>query len=258
MNIKIININVNGIRSAVKKNFLPWLEKQNADLVCLQEVRMPIDLLQSSTSLHPPGYYVYSVAAQKNGYSGVTIFSKHKPNNVITTLGWPVADLEGRYIQLDFDNFKIANIYIPSGTSGELRQSIKYEFLNNYQKVLENNIKDSLPFIICGDFNIAHRNIDLKNWKANQKSSGFLPQERAWLDLVFDNIGFVDAYRFKNPEKVAYTWWSNFGKAWENNIGWRIDYQIITPQLKNQIISTEIYRQEKFSDHAPVIIEYVI
>ena len=139
--MKIININVNGIRSAVKKNFLPWLEKQGADLVCLQEVRMPIDLLQSSTSLHPPGYYVYSVAAQKNGYSGVTIFSKHKPNNVITTLGWPVADLEGRYIQLDFDNFKIANIYIPSGTSGELRQSIKYEFLNNYQKVLEQRVE---------------------------------------------------------------------------------------------------------------------
>lgn len=255
--MKIINANVNGIRSAVKKNFLNWVKTQQADLICLQEVRAPISLLDNPL-FQLDGYMIYSVEAQKSGYSGVTIYSKIEPQNIIYGLGWPIADNEGRYLQLDFKHFKIANIYIPSGTSGDLRQSIKYDFLKNYQKMLATQISDPVPYIICGDFNIAHNNIDIKNWRSNQKHSGFLPEERAWLDLIFNKIGFIDAYRFKNPDKVEYTWWSNFANAWNNNVGWRIDYQIISPQLKNKIISTEIYRQEKFSDHAPLIINYDI
>lgn len=256
--MKVINVNVNGIRSAAKKNFFVWLQTQQAELVCLQEVRAPVALVENDQSFHLSGYNIYSVAAQKSGYSGVTIYSKLKPQNIIQNLGWPIADEEGRYLQLDFEQFKIANIYIPSGTFGEIRQNVKYDFLHNYQKILAAQVKEPLPFIICGDFNIAHRNIDIKNWRTNQRHSGFLPPERAWLDTIFDNIGFVDAYRFKNPDKVEYTWWSNFANAWKNNVGWRIDYQIVSPQLKNKIISTEIYRQEKFSDHAPLIINYDI
>ncbi len=253
--LKIININVNGIRSAIKKNFFDWVVKQQADLICLQEIRASIvQLTDPKFSLE--GYHTYFCCAEQSGYSGVAIYSKHVPKNVIKGLGWPIADNEGRYLQLDFENLKIANIYIPSGTSGDLRQNIKYDFLDRYKKILSKQLTESMPYVICGDFNIAHHNIDIKNWRTNQKNSGFLPEERAWLDVVFDQIGFVDAYRFKNPDKVEYTWWSNRANAWNNNVGWRIDYQIISPQLKNKIISTEVYRQEKFSDHAPLIIKY--
>lgn len=255
--MKIININVNGIRSAAKKNFFAWAFDQQPDLICLQEVRAPASVINNPL-FHLDGYTIYSFEAQKNGYSGVTVYAKKQPKNIIKGLGWPSADNEGRYLQLDFEHFKIANIYLPSGGSSETRQIVKYDFLENYQKILAQQIAEPLPYIICGDFNIAHNNIDIKNWRANQKCSGFLPAERAWLDLIFNNLGFIDVYRFKNPDKAEYTWWSNFGNAWHNNVGWRIDYQIVSPQLKDKIISTAIYRKEKFSDHAPVIVEYDI
>lgn len=254
---KVISINVNGIRSAVKKNFFDWVLTQQADIICLQEVRAKQDQLINSKCLLN-GYNVYFCEAKKNGYSGVAIYSKLVPKNVINALGWETADDEGRYLQLDFENLKIANIYIPSGTSGDIRQDIKYDFLNRYKKILAKQIKETTPYIICGDFNIAHNNIDIKNWKSNQNNSGFLPKERAWLDQIFTEVGFIDAYRFKNPDKVEYTWWSNRANAWNNNVGWRIDYQIISPSLQHSIISTEIYREQKFSDHAPLVINYDI
>lgn len=255
--MKIINVNLNGIRSAAKKKFFPWIKQQKADFICIQEVRAKkVQLCDPIFEL--PGYQSYFVSAKKGGYSGVAIYTKHQPKNIITDLTIPYVKDEGRYLQLDFANIKIASIYVPSGTSGEIRQKIKMNFLADYKKILEQQIKDPIPYIICGDFNIAHKNIDLKNWKSNQKSSGFLPEERAWLDEIFNDVGFVDAYRYKNPDKIEYTWWSNFGKAWLNNVGWRIDYQIISPQLKDEIISAQVYREEKFSDHAPVIIEYNI
>ena len=254
---KIININVNGIRSAIKKNFFDWVILQQADLICLQETRVTAEHL-TNTSYFLEGYNTYFFDADKKGYSGVAIYSKHQPKKVIKGLGWPTADNEGRYLQLDFEKLKVASIYIPSGTSGDLRQAVKYDFLDRYKKVLDEQLKEEVPYIICGDFNIAHNNIDIKNWRTNQKSSGFLPEERAWLDLIFNKIGFVDAYRFKNPDKIEYTWWSNMANAWNNNVGWRIDYQIVSPKLKDQIIKTEIYRKEKFSDHAPLIIDYNI
>lgn len=253
--MKIINVNLNGIRSAAKKKFFTWVEEQKADFICIQEVRAKESQLNDNI-FKISGYNSYFVSAEKDGYSGVAIYTKHKPAKIITSLEIPITANEGRYIQLDFTEFKIASIYVPSGTSGEIRQNIKFEFLDAYAKILKRQIKEKIPYIICGDFNIAHKNIDLKNWKSNQKNSGFLPEERAWLDLVFDKIGFIDAYRYKNPDKIEYTWWSNFANAWQNNVGWRIDYQIISPQLKDKILNTTIYREQKFSDHAPLIIEY--
>lgn len=255
--MKVINCNVNGIRSAGKKNFFTWAKNQKADFICLQEVRAQENQI-AGTEFQLPGYSSYFIHAKKHGYSGVAIYTKIEPEKIIKGLDIPFIDEEARYLQLDFAKFKLVTIYVPSGTSGELRQNLKYKFLEIYQKILAKQIKEQLPYIICGDFNIAHRNIDIKNWKSNQKHSGFLPEERAWLDLIFDKIGYIDAYRYKNPDKIEYTWWSNFGNAWANNVGWRIDYQIISPKLKDKIISTEIYREEKFSDHAPLIIEYDI
>lgn len=251
---KVISVNVNGIRSAAKKHFFEWVSTQQADIICLQETRVITEQLNENCFL--AGYNAYFCAAEKKGYSGVAVYSKKMPNKIIKQLGWDTVDQEGRYLQLDFDNLKIANIYIPSGTSGDLRQQVKYDFLEKYKQILLRQVKEQRPYIICGDFNIAHNNIDIKNWRTNQKNSGFLPEERAWLDIVFREIGFVDAYRFKNPDRVEYTWWSNRANAWNNNVGWRIDYQIISPSIKSKIISTEIYRKEKFSDHAPLIINY--
>ena len=255
MILKIITINLNGIRSAAKKDFFVWLEKQNADVVCLQETRAQLAHLPDPL-FRPQGYHCYFHDAEKKGYSGVGIYSKCKPNKIATGLGWPIADQEGRYIQADFNQYSVASLYMPSGTSGEERQAHKYEFMANYLKQLKKISQSNRPFIICGDWNIAHKNIDLKNWRGNQKNSGFLPKERAWLDELFDQVGFIDAFRIVNQATEQYTWWSNRGQAWAKNVGWRIDYQIVTPNLANKIKSAEIFKDQKFSDHAPLIMEY--
>jgi exodeoxyribonuclease III len=188
----------------------------------------------------------------------VAIFCKQEPDKITKHLGWTVADTEGRYIQADFGKLSVASLYLPSGTSGEHRQKLKYEFMDHYMKMLEKIAKNEHhEFIICGDWNIAHRNIDLKNWKANQNYTGFLPQERAWLDELFDKVGMIDAFRVLNQEPDQYTWWSSRSPtAREKNVGWRIDYQIVTPNLKNKIVSVDIYTKKIFSDHAPLIMEY--
>ncbi len=255
--MRVITINVNGIRSAATKGFFTWLEQQNADVVCLQEVRAQEEQLTDKI-FHPLGYHCYFSHAQKKGYSGVALYCKTKPDQIISKLGWAVADDEARYIEAVFGSLHIASLYLPSGTSGDERQQIKYAFLDHYFDVLKKNINSNDQYILCGDWNIAHKNIDLKNWRSNQENSGFLPEERAWLDRVFDEVGFVDAYRYANPEKVQYTWWSNRGQSWANNTGWRIDYQIISPDLASKIKYTEVYRDQKFSDHAPLIIDYGI
>lgn len=255
MSLKIITANLNGIRSAASKGFFDWLAKQDADIVCLQETRAQLEHLPD-TIFRPEGYHCYFHDAQKKGYSGVGIYSKKKPNKISTGLGWTIADDEGRYIQMDFDHLSVASLYMPSGTSGDERQAHKYDFMDLYMRLLKQIKASSREFIICGDWNIAHKNIDLKNWRSNQKNSGFLPEERAWLDVLFDEVGFVDAFRVVNQEPDQYTWWSNRANAWANNVGWRIDYQIITPGLKNKVRSAHIYRAEKFSDHAPLLMEY--
>lgn len=255
MTLRIITANLNGIRSAASKGFFAWLAQQNADVVCLQETKAQMEHL-AGEQFRPAGYHCYFHDAEKKGYSGVGIFCKRKPDQIVTGLGWPIADQEGRYIQADFGDLSIASLYMPSGTSGEERQAHKFDFMAQYLKLLQNILHSKREFIICGDWNIAHKNIDLKNWRSNQKNSGFLPEERAWLDNLFEEVGFVDAFRVVNQQPDQYTWWSHRANAWANNVGWRIDYQIITPGLKDKVLSASIYRAEKFSDHAPLLMEY--
>lgn len=250
--MKVITLNLNGIRSASRKGFFTWLQKQDADVICLQEIRAQESDVQDP-AFEVPGYDRYFHFAEKKGYSGVAIYTRIKPKQVITGLGFATADQEGRYVAVNVNNLWIASLYMPSGTSGDERQTIKYDFLDRYNAYLKTL---SGEMIICGDFNIAHRAIDLKNWRGNQKNSGFLPEERAWMDQLFEKQGFVDAFRAINQESDQYTWWSNRGRAWEKNVGWRIDYQVITPGLKSLVKSVAIYKEERFSDHAPLMISY--
>lgn len=254
---RVITANTNGIRSAAKKGFFSWLETQNADVVCIQETKAQRDQLDDAL-FHPTGYHCFYFDAEKKGYSGTALYAKQKPDQVITGLGWTSADSEGRYLQADFGNLSVVSLYLPSGSSSEQAQQKKFEFLDLYLPVLKQQIKSGRDFIVCGDWNIAHKPIDLKNWKSNQKNSGFLPEERAWLDTLFDEVGFVDAFRAVNQEADQYTWWSNRGAAWEKNVGWRIDYQIVTPALRNTVQRVEIYKAERFSDHAPLIMDYLL
>lgn len=251
--MRVISINLNGIRSASRKGFFDWLIKQNADIICMQELRADDVELQNHLL---PDYHAHYCCAEKKGYSGVAIYSRYKPKAVVKSLGWSHADTEGRYVAMDLGPFWVASIYMPSGTSGEARQAIKYDFLDRYSAHLTSIQQQQHNYIICGDLNIAHKQIDLKNWRSNQKNSGFLPEERAWLDKVFDEMGFVDAFRVVNQEPDQYTWWSNRGRAWEKNVGWRIDYQVISPALKDRVKKAHIYKEQKFSDHAPLIIDY--
>lgn len=254
--VRIISANLNGIRSAERKGFFEWLPSQNADVVCLQETKAQMEHLDGGV-YRPNDYHCYFFDAEKRGYSGVGLYCKHKPDNVITGLDWDVPNKEGRYIQADFGDISVASIYLPSGSSGDLRQGIKFEFLKKYMQDLKKiSQQKERQYIICGDWNIAHKKIDIKNWRGNQKNSGFLPEERAWLDELFGPVGMVDAFRVVNQEEDQYTWWSFRGKAREKNVGWRIDYQVISPALKDKVLRAEIYKKEKFSDHAPLIMDY--
>lgn len=253
--MKVITFNANGIRSAASKGFYAWLEQQNADFVCIQETKAQINQLDKNI-FFPLNFHCEYYDAIKKGYSGVAIYAKNKPINVTKGLGFANCDDEGRYIQFDYANFSIVSLYLPSGTSGDERQEVKYDFLDKFKHHLINLNKSGKELIICGDYNIAHHNIDIKNWKSNQQNSGFLPQERAWLDEVFGEIGYTDAFRVINKEENQYTWWSNRANAWANNVGWRIDYQVISKGFIDKIHSAEIYRDTKFSDHAPLIINY--
>jgi exodeoxyribonuclease-3 len=253
--LRIMSFNANGIRSAAKKGFFEWLQGINVDIVCVQEVRAHAPD-RTHAQYAPAGYYCYYQDAEKKGYSGVAIYSRIKPDRVHTTLGWDSADREGRYLQLDFGDLSVVSLYLPSGTSGEARQAIKCDWMDQLLEKLKTWRASRRSYIVCGDWNIAHKTIDLKNWRSNQKNSGFLPEERAWLDRVFDTVGYVDAFRVVNTLPDQYTWWSHRGQAAANNVGWRIDYHIVTPDLKGRIQSARIVREPKFSDHAPLILEY--
>ncbi|CAM4449708.1 MAG: Exodeoxyribonuclease [Legionellaceae bacterium] len=253
--MKIITINVNGIRSAASKGLFEWLVSESADMVCVQETKSQEHQLGEIIN-KLQGYHPYFFDAQKKGYSGVALFLKQVPHKLHYGLGWDCADQEGRYIQADYENFSIASLYMPSGSSGEERQAKKFEFLKNYTLYLKKLRDEGKEIIIAGDWNIAHKAIDLKNWRSNQKNSGFLPEERAWMDEVLGPLGFIDAFRLINSAPEEYTWWSNRGQAWQKNVGWRIDYQIITPGLKEYVQAAQIYKEQRFSDHAPLIINY--
>lgn len=255
--MKIITLNANGIRAAHRKNFFDWMLSQKADAVCIQETKAQVEQLNEEI-LSPNGYYSYFNDAEKKGYSGVALYSLREPDKVIDKLGWATADTEGRFLQADFGKLSIVSLYLPSGTSGDERQQVKYDFLDRFMEVIKAMRRKRREYILCGDWNIAHKEIDLKNWRGNQKNSGFLPEERAWMDSLFDSAGMVDAFRVVNQEPDQYTWWSNRGQAWAKNVGWRIDYQVVTPGLKDKVRSVDIYKDQRFSDHAPLIIKYDI
>ena len=254
--LRVMSINVNGIRAAERKGFFKWLEKQKTDVVCVQEVRAHAEQLTDPV-FYPKGYECFYVDSHKKGYSGVAIYTKLPPEKVVDKIGYALADEEARYLHVEFKDLIIASLYLPSGTSGEGRQELKYEFMDWYWGYLQKQKKSKKRIIICGDWNIAHKQIDIKNWRSNQKNSGFLPEERAWLDTVFEK-DYVDAFRVVNQEADQYTWWSNRGRAWDNNVGWRIDYQVISKDLIDKVKEASIYKRERFSDHAPLIIDYDI
>jgi exodeoxyribonuclease-3 len=248
-------LNCNGIRSAYAKGLYRWLARQRADVVCLQETKAQVAQLDR-TIRAPRGWHVYFMDAEKRGYSGVAIFSRREPNRVVYGFGDDRFDREGRYVQIDFGRLSVASIYLPSGSSSAARQRVKFDFMTYYLPVLKAQRKHRREYVLCGDWNIAHRPIDLKNWRANQNNSGFLPEERAWLDEVFGSVGYVDSFRAVNPLPDQYTWWSNRGRAWAKNVGWRIDYQVVTPALGRLVDAASIYKRRRFSDHAPLTIDY--
>ena len=253
--MRIISVNLNGIRSAERKGFFPWLLTQNADVVCMQETKAQKHQLPPEV-FHPDGYHAYFHDAEKKGYSGVGLYCRREPDNVVEGLGWPDVDAEGRYIQADFGKLSVISLYLPSGSSGDERQAVKFDFMARFMDVLRAYRRKRREFVICGDWNIVHKEIDIKNFKSNQKNSGCLPEERAWLDQVFTDVGYVDAFRQVNQASHQYTWWSNRGQAWANNVGWRIDYQVVTPGLRDKVAGASIYKDERFSDHAPLIVDY--
>ena len=253
--MRIISINLNGIRSVTGKGFFEWLARQDADIGCLQELKAQADDM-TGQMLSPEGYHGYFHYAEKKGYSGVGIYSREQPQQVTRGLGIAEFDAEGRYICADFANFSVVSVYLPSGSSGEERQAVKFKFMAAFQPHLHELRASRREVLICGDWNIAHREIDLKNWRGNRKNSGFLPEERAWLTELFDEAGFVDVFRGLYPELAAYTWWSNRGQAWAKDVGWRIDYQIATPGIAARAQAANIYKSQRFSDHAPLIVDY--
>jgi len=253
--VKVMTLNCNGIRSAAKKGFFEWLQTQDVDIVCLQETKAQIGQLEDP-QYFPDGFHCYYFDALKKGYSGTAIFSRKKPDRVTPGLGFPLADEEGRYIQADFGPLSVASLYLPSGSSGEERQSCKFAFLEDFMKHMRALREDNRHYIICGDWNICHKEIDLKNWKSNQKNSGFLPEERRWLDTLYDETGWVDAFRLVNKEAEQYSWWSARGQARAKNVGWRLDYHVISPELVDMVEAAQIYTGQQFSDHAPVIMQF--
>lgn len=254
---RIISANLNGIRSAQTKGFFEWMTSTQADVVCIQETKAQVsDLTEVHTA--PGTYKSWFVDAQKRGYSGVGLFSLTDPLRVIEGCGCDEFDAEGRMITAEFENTIVSSIYFPSGSSADARQEAKFRFLDHFEgKLIE--FKDSgKEVVLCGDWNIAHKEIDLKNWKGNLKNSGFLPEERAWMTKVLEEWRWVDAFRALHPseEENAYTWWSNRGQARANNVGWRIDYQIVTPKISQSIKNAFVFRDKKFSDHAPLVVDY--
>jgi exodeoxyribonuclease-3 len=253
--LRIITLNLNGIRSAGRKGFFDWLARSGADIVCVQELKAQATDV-TADMLAPHGFNGYFHYAEKKGYSGVGLYARHAPARVIEGVGIADIDSEGRYLRADFGKLSVISVYLPSGSSSEERQQVKFSFLERFYPHLEALRTEGREVILCGDWNIAHREIDLKNWRGNRKNSGFLPEERAWLTRVFDEAGWVDVFRRIDTRPEQYTWWSNRGQAWAKNVGWRIDYQIATPGVAATAKSVSIYKDERFSDHAPLTVDF--
>jgi exodeoxyribonuclease-3 len=252
--LKIVSINVNGIRSALRKGFAEKMKEIDPDVICIQETKAQIAKLKPS-EFSIDGYHFISTCAEKPGYSGVGIYSKQKPSHIETSIGLPWADAEGRLIQCQIHGTTIASIYLPSGTSGPHRQKLKYDMMTHFEKILQSNL--SKPIIYCGDFNIAHTSLDIKRDKANENNSGYLPEERNWIRSIL-NLGYIDTFRELHPTKEQYTWWTYRAGARQKNIGWRIDYQLASPCIKDKLIDAYVISEPVLSDHAILVHSYVL
>ena len=253
--MRVVTLNVNGIRSAAKKGLFPWLAAQKADVICLQEVKAQASDLDGA-AFELKGFERYLHCAEKKGYAGVALYCRRKPQGVVQGFGVKEFDAEGRFLEANYGKLSVISLYLPSGSAGPHRQASKFRFLEKFLPHLEKLKRSGREVILCGDWNIAHKEIDLKNWRGNRKNSGFLPEERDWLTKVFEQVGFVDVFRRLNGKPDQYTWWSNRGQAWAKNVGWRIDYQIATPKLAATAKRVAIYKDQRFSDHAPLTIDY--
>lgn len=253
--LRVITLNLNGIRSAASKGMLRWLARQRADIACVQELKAQAKDM-TAEMLAPASYRGYFHYAVKKGYSGVGLYCRREPDRVIEGLGVREFDDEGRYLRADFGKLSVISVYLPSGSAGEHRQQSKFRFMSAFYPHLARLAKEGREIILCGDWNIAHKEIDLKNWRGNRKNSGFLPEEREWLTRVFEEIGLVDVFRRIDQRPDQYTWWSNRGQARAKNVGWRIDYHIATPGVAACARKVKIYTEQRFSDHAPLTIDY--
>lgn len=254
--MRITTFNANGLRSAASKGFFDWFGQQDSDLLCVQETKAQEHQLGDAL-FRPAGYRSYfRDASTKKGYSGVAIYSRREPDEVRTALGWAPFDEEGRYLEARFGKLSVVSIYIPSGSSGEERQKFKFEVMAWLMPIFDRWLASGRDYVLCGDWNIVHTRNDIKNWTSNQKNSGCLPEERAWLDTMFHQRGWVDSYRALKPEAVEYTWWSQRGAARAKNVGWRIDYQVVTPSMRERLRACAIAPEPRFSDHAPFTVEY--
>ncbi|MGH8152455.1 MAG: exodeoxyribonuclease III [Rhodanobacteraceae bacterium] len=264
--MRIITFNANGIRSASRKGFFDWLRAQDADVVCIQETKSQVDQLVDPM-FRPDGHHCfYRDAVTKKGYSGVAVYARREPDEVLTKIGWKPLDDEGRYLEARFGNLSVVSLYVPSGTSGEERQAFKFKAMKQLRKIFDGWFASGREYVLCGDWNIVRSERDIRNWKSNQKNSGCLPGERAWLNaLIADphgdgtpapRQGWLDSFRVVKPDAVEYTWWSNRGGARANNVGWRIDYQIATPGIGKRARACAIAREPRFSDHAPYLVDY--
>lgn len=255
--MRVMSFNANGIRAAQRKGFFEWLANQDADVVCIQELKAQQHQLEDKPAFWPAGYHCfYEEATSRKGYSGVALYSRREPDEVIRGMGAAEFDAEGRYIEARFGDLRIASLYAPSGSSGDHRQESKDRYLEYFLDFLRERAAGRGEYLVCGDWNIAHKEIDIKNYKGNRKNSGFLPYERAWMDRVFGDVGLVDVFRQVNSEPDQYTWWSNRGQAWAKNVGWRIDYHVATPGLAQRATAEHVYREERLSDHAPLTLDY--
>jgi len=253
--LKVITLNVNGIRSAASKGLFRWLAAQRADVVCLQEIKChEADLDPKTHGLK--AFESCHAFASKKGYSGVALYSRRKPDEVRVGYGAKEFDAEGRYVEARFGKLWVVSVYLPSGSAGPHRHASKFRFLKKFALHLKKLEERGCEVILCGDWNIAHKEIDLRNWRSNQKNSGFLPEERAWMTKALDALGLVDVFRKLNPHPEQYTWWSNRGQARAKNVGWRLDYHLATPAIAATAKREHIYLGERFSDHAPLIIDY--
>lgn len=256
--MRIVTLNCNGLRASARKGLMEWLPDSGADVLCLQETRITQAQFTAQPELAPEGWHIGLNPASKPGYSGVGLFMRHEPDAVMDALGDPTFDDEGRYLEARFGALSLVSLYLPSGSAKSERQTEKMRVLDWLLPQMRAWRDSGREYIVCGDINIAHNEIDLKNWRGNRKNSGFLPEERAWLDQLFGEAGWIDAFRSLHPEAEAsaYTWWSQRGQARANNVGWRIDYQICTPGVAAKLKAAEVYRAQPLSDHAPLVIDY--